>query len=78
MFLGLDVGTSSVKAVVVLREGHRTSESDVIQHCKHLLADFKKPRSVDFVPELPRNPNGKLARKLVREPYWAGQARRVG
>lgn len=68
----------SVKAVVVLREGHRASESDVIQHCKHLLADFKKPRSVDFVSELPRNPNGKLARKLVREPYWAGQARRVG
>jgi acyl-CoA synthetase (AMP-forming)/AMP-acid ligase II len=68
----------SVKAVVVLREGHCASESEVIQHCKLLLADFKKPRSIDFVPELPRNPNGKLARKLVRESYWAGLARRVG
>lgn len=68
----------SVKAVVVLRDGHRASESEVIQHCKRLLADFKKPRSVDFVSELPRNPNGKLARKLVREPFWAGEARRVG
>jgi acyl-CoA synthetase (AMP-forming)/AMP-acid ligase II len=68
----------AVKAVVVLRDGQRATEADVIQHCKRQLADFKKPRSVDFVAELPRNPNGKIARKLVREPFWAGQARRVG
>lgn len=68
----------AVKAVIVLRDGHRTTEADVIQHCKRQLADFKKPRSVDFVAELPRNPNGKIARKLVRERFWAGQSRRVG
>jgi len=62
----------------VLRDGQRATEADVIQHCKRQLADFKKPRSVDFVAELPRNPNGKIARKLVREPFWAGQSRRVG
>jgi len=68
----------AVKAVVVLRPGHRASEADLVQHCRELLADFKKPRSVDFVAELPRNPNGKLSRKLVREPFWAGRDRRVG
>jgi acyl-CoA synthetase (AMP-forming)/AMP-acid ligase II len=68
----------AVKAVIVLRDGHRTTEADVIQHCKRQLADFKKPRSVDFVADLPRNPNGKIARKLVRERFWAGQSRRVG
>jgi acyl-coenzyme A synthetase/AMP-(fatty) acid ligase len=41
------------------------------------LADFKKPRSVDFVSELPKNSNGKLSRKDVKERYWAGQERRV-
>jgi acyl-coenzyme A synthetase/AMP-(fatty) acid ligase len=43
-----------------------------------LLADFKKPRSVEFVAELPHNPNGKISRKAVREPYWVGMERRVG
>ncbi len=68
----------AVKAVVVLREGRQASEADIVGHCRALLADFKKPRSVDFVPDLPRNPNGKLSRKLVREPFWAGMDRRVG
>ncbi|MBO9512671.1 MAG: AMP-binding protein [Variovorax sp.] len=68
----------AVKAVVVLRPGHAAHEAELVRHCRELLADFKKPRSVDFVAELPRNPNGKLSRKLVREPYWAGHDRRVG
>jgi acyl-CoA synthetase (AMP-forming)/AMP-acid ligase II len=68
----------AVKAVVVLRDGARATESDIVEHCRALLADFKKPRSVDFVGDLPRNPNGKLSRKLVREPFWAGHDRRVG
>jgi acyl-CoA synthetase (AMP-forming)/AMP-acid ligase II len=68
----------AVKAVVVLRDGARATETDIVEHCRALLADFKKPRSVDFVGELPRNPNGKLSRKAVREPFWAGHERRVG
>lgn len=68
----------AVKAVVVLRPGMQASEGELIQHCRALLADFKKPRSVDFVAELPRNPNGKISRKEVREPFWAGRDRRVG
>ncbi|MER5630535.1 class I adenylate-forming enzyme family protein [Streptomyces nitrosporeus] len=67
----------AVKAVVVTRPGHRVSEEELAAFCADRLDRFKKPRSVDFVPELPHNRNGKLDRKAVREPYWAGAARRV-
>ena len=67
----------AIKAVVVLREGQAATEAELIEHCRTLLADFKKPRSVDFVAELPKNANGKLSRKDVKERYWAGQTRRV-
>ncbi|QHE83923.1 long-chain-fatty-acid--CoA ligase [Hydrogenophaga sp. BPS33] len=73
-----DTWGEAVKAVVVLRPGAQATEADIAQHCRDTLADFKKPRSVDFVAELPRNPNGKISRKAVREPFWAGQERRVG
>jgi acyl-CoA synthetase (AMP-forming)/AMP-acid ligase II len=68
----------AVKAVVVLREGERATEGELIEYCRQRLASYKKPKSVDFVRELPRNPSGKLLRRLVREPYWAGRERRVG
>jgi len=67
----------AVKAVVVLRDGARASEAELIEHCRGLLADFKKPRSVDFVAELPKSSNGKLSRKDLKERYWAGRERRV-
>lgn len=68
----------AVKAVVVLREGATATEDELIEYCRERLATYKKPKSIDFVQELPRNPYGKLLRRLVREPYWAGRARRVG
>jgi acyl-CoA synthetase (AMP-forming)/AMP-acid ligase II len=73
-----DTWGEAVKAVVVLRPGLQATEADIVRHCREVLADFKKPRSVEFVAELPRNPNGKISRKAVREPYWAGRDRRVG
>lgn len=73
-----DIWGEAVKAVVVLRPGHSATEADLIGHCRSALADFKKPRSVEFVSELPRNANGKLSRKMVRERYWKGLDRMVG
>ena len=67
----------AVKAVVVLRQGMGADAEALMQFCEGRLAGFKRPRSVDFVPALPKNSNGKLARKEVREPYWAGRERRV-
>lgn len=67
----------AVKAVVVLREGQQADAAAVMDFCRGRLADFKRPRSVDFVAQLPKNANGKLSRKDVREPFWAGRSRRV-
>jgi acyl-CoA synthetase (AMP-forming)/AMP-acid ligase II len=67
-----------VKAVVVLRAGAHATESELIEHCRAQLASYKRPRSVDFIAELPRNPSGKVLKRELREPYWKGHARRVG
>lgn len=67
----------AVKAVTVLRQGQQASEQDLMDFCRGRLADFKRPRSVDFMAQLPKNSNGKLSRKDVREPYWRGRERRV-
>ena len=67
----------AVKAVVVLREGQAADAQALMDFCEGRLAGFKRPRSIDFVTALPRNSNGKLSRKDVREPYWQGQQRRV-
>ncbi len=44
----------SVKAIVVLRDGHDATEDDIVEHCRSLIASYKKPRSVEFVDKLPR------------------------
>jgi acyl-CoA synthetase (AMP-forming)/AMP-acid ligase II len=67
----------SVKAVVVLREGAEATEEELIEHCKERIAGYKKPKSVEFAAEIPKNPNGKILRRKVREKYWTGSERRV-
>ena len=61
----------AVKAVVVLKEGEKASEEEIIQFCKQHLASFKKPRSVDFVDELPIVSSGmmRVSRAKLRERY---------
>ncbi|MQY06966.1 AMP-binding protein [Actinomadura macrotermitis] len=67
----------AVKAVVVRKDGAAVTADELTAFCADRLDRFKKPRSVDFVPELPANRNGKIDRKAVRERYWAGADRRV-
>jgi acyl-CoA synthetase (AMP-forming)/AMP-acid ligase II len=73
-----EVWGEAVKAVVVLRPGATATEEELIEHCRERLASYKKPKSVEFVHELPKTATGKVLRRLVREPYWVGQKRRVG
>ena len=69
----------SVKAVVRLRDGAAIDPETLRSHCRDRLAGFKVPRSIDIVSaEIPKNPNGKPLRRLVREPFWVGRDRRVG
>ncbi|MFD3579011.1 class I adenylate-forming enzyme family protein [Streptomyces sp. NPDC058644] len=67
----------AVKAVVVAKPDAGVTAEQLIAFCAERLDRLKKPRSVDFVAELPHNRNGKLDRKAVREPFWADAVRRV-
>jgi acyl-CoA synthetase (AMP-forming)/AMP-acid ligase II len=49
-------------------------ERELIAYCREHLADVKCPRTVDFRPELPRHPTGKLYKRLLKDEYWAGHA----
>ncbi len=66
-----------LKAVVQLRPGVAATADDLIDFCRTRMADYKRPRSVDFVAEVARNPSGKLLKREIRAPYWEGRARRV-
>lgn len=57
----------TLRAFVVLRDGHALSEQEVIDFCRAGLADFKRPRKVTFVRELPRNPTGKVLKRELRD-----------
>jgi long-chain acyl-CoA synthetase len=63
----------AVTAVVVLKPGATISPDELIAWARPQLAGFRRPRRVDFVPALPRNPAGKILKRAVREPYWAGR-----
>ena len=67
----------SVKAVVQLRAGATVSEDELIAFCAERLASYKKPRSIDFAGELPRDAAGKLLKRRIREPYWSAAGRRI-
>ncbi len=67
----------TVKACVVLRPGVSATEKDIIDFMRERIAHFKCPKSVDFMETIPRNPTGKILKRVLREPYWAGKTRRV-
>jgi acyl-CoA synthetase (AMP-forming)/AMP-acid ligase II len=52
-------------------------ERELIAYCREHLADVKCPRSVDFRPELPRHPTGKLYKRLLKDEYWADAGRTI-
>lgn len=67
----------AVKAVVAPKPGVIPDPDDIIAFARTRIAHFKAPKSVDFVAVLPRNASGKILRRELREPYWAGKERRV-
>jgi long-chain acyl-CoA synthetase len=67
----------AVKALVVRRPGASLTGEELIEWSRSRLAGYKRPRTVDFIEAIPRNPSGKILKRELREPYWAGQARRV-
>jgi long-chain acyl-CoA synthetase len=65
----------AVKAVVELNEPIDVEE--LLAHCRDRLARYKLPRSIDVTDAMPRDPNGKLYKRTLREPYWAGRERSI-
>jgi long-chain acyl-CoA synthetase len=67
----------AVKAIVVVRPGDHIEADAILTYLRTRLAAYKVPKSVEFRDSLPRSPIGKIEKKLLREPYWRGRARRV-
>ena len=71
----------AVKAVVQLVDPSAAGaeiEAELLAHCRDELAGYKCPRSIDVVDELPRDPNGKLYKRRLRERYWEGHDSLIG
>jgi acyl-CoA synthetase (AMP-forming)/AMP-acid ligase II len=68
----------AVHATVVLAPGTTLSADDIKAFGKQHLAGYKVPRSVDFVAELPRTGSGKILKRQLRAPFWAGRTAQVG
>lgn len=67
----------AVKACVVLHPGATASDADLIDFMRARIAHFKCPKTVDFVAALPRTESGKLLKRDLRAPYWAGHDRAI-
>ena len=67
----------AVKAVCVPKPGMTIDADDVIGWAREKIAAFKVPKSIDIIEALPRNASGKILRKDLRAPYWAGYDRQV-
>ncbi len=65
------------KVLVSLKPGRNVSEEEILTHCRARLAGFKMPKSVDFLDELPKGGTGKILKRILRERFWTGQAKRV-
>jgi long-chain acyl-CoA synthetase len=69
-----------IKAVVQPAEGVAGDDAlreEIVAFCQDRLAKFKRPKTIDFVAELPRDPSGKLYKRKLRDPYWEGVDRQI-
>ncbi len=67
----------AVKAIVVLHDSVTPDAEAIRQWARARIGGYKVPKSVDFVASLPRNATGKVLRRELRAPYWAGHARAI-
>ena len=67
----------TVHAVVVVREGGSLDAEGVMAFARDHLASYKVPRSVTFIDELPKTGSGKVLKRELRAPFWAGRASQV-
>lgn len=68
----------AVHATVVRAPGSQLSADDLVAFARERLAGYKIPRSVEFTDALPRTGSGKVLKRQLRAPYWAGRTSQVG
>jgi long-chain acyl-CoA synthetase len=69
-----------VKAVIEPADGVAADErfgAEILAFCEDKLAKYKRPKTIDFITAMPRDPNGKLYKRKLRDPYWAGRDRAI-
>ncbi len=69
-----------VKAVIEPASGVEAGEelaAEILSFCEDKLAKYKRPKTIDFIKEMPRDPNGKLYKRKLRDPYWEGRERAI-
>jgi len=69
-----------VKAVIEPAPGAEAGPAlaaEILEFCRDKLAKYKTPRTIDFLASLPRDPNGKLYKRKLRDPYWQGRERAI-
>ncbi|MNO02231.1 Long-chain-fatty-acid--CoA ligase [compost metagenome] len=64
-------------AVVVLKPENDVAGAQIIEHCRRQIAGYKTPKSVEFRTALPLSGAGKVLKRDLREPFWAGKDRGV-
>ena len=68
----------AVAATVVAREGIDLTDTELVEHCRQLIAGFKVPRRIDVSADpLPKSAAGKILKREIREPFWEGHDARV-
>lgn len=72
-----DYWGESVKAFVVLKDGMSATAQEIINMCKETIANYKKPKSVQFVGQLPKSATGKILKRVIREQYWGRSDKKV-
>ena len=69
-----------VKAVIEPAPGIEAGPAladEIMAFCRERVAKFKCPKSIDFIAEMPRDPNGKLYKRKLRDPYWEGKEKAI-
>jgi acyl-CoA synthetase (AMP-forming)/AMP-acid ligase II len=72
-----DLWGEAVRAAVVLKPGALSSAKEIINFAGERMAGYKKPKSVDFLRELPKSPVGKILKRQLRDSYWTGRETKV-
>ncbi|MNR60662.1 Long-chain-fatty-acid--CoA ligase [compost metagenome] len=67
----------AVNAVVVRKPGAQLDDAALHAHCRGAIAGYKCPKSIEFRESLPLSAAGKVLKRELREPHWAGQSRQV-